>query len=321
MNFKNLLFKNIPALRKVVDQFTAIQPFTQEHLDLYLASTLLLAKKQKNQLDRRLGPADFDKIYASLDILTTNKLKELVNKSIDEQTVVIYNHIHDIRSNIEETNKSLDQVALDAIFEKVGFILSCKQSKILNSGDGVFVKTKQELTPGTVIAFYPGLVHLPEFTIQPSYLNTLLPDDDLFLMSRYDYTVIDGRTTSSVVDERNNHRPCQSNPYALAHKVNHPSSTSKANVLQVAYNFPGDPLELTAFPEQLRQYIPNKYAKDPTLFGTWDRSACMRTVALISIRPIADGEELYMDYRLNTSRELPSWYTPYNEEDASRRWR
>jgi hypothetical protein len=40
---------------------------------------------------------------------------------------------------------------------------------------------------------------------------------------------------------------------------------------QLMFDFPGDPWGLAVFPEQLQPYIPNMYAKKPTLIGTPDR--------------------------------------------------
>lgn len=64
------------------------------------------------------------------------------------------------------------------------------------------------------------------------------------------------------------HQPAtQPNPYALAHLCNHgggrgaAAAGSGSNVMAVAYNFPQDPLGWGGFPEELRPYIPNSYAK------------------------------------------------------------
>jgi len=164
---------------------------------------------------------------------------------------------------------------------------------------------------------YPGLVHLPEYTQKAGYLESLLPDDDLFLMSRMDGTLIDARTSFTP-----SHSPSlsSSNPYAMAHLINHPPVSCEPNVLQIAYDFPGDPLEIEQFPPDLQYLIPNQYAKPPTLLGTIDRSACMRGLVTIAVEPLSDGQELYMDYRLNPMAPVPDWYAHVNKEQASRRW-
>lgn len=64
---------------------------------------------------------------------------------------------------------------------------------------------------------------------------------------RYDKVVIDSRDA-----DKQNH-----NEYALAHLCNH----GGPNVMTVAYDFPQDPLGWGGFPEDLRPYIPNAFAK------------------------------------------------------------
>jgi hypothetical protein len=152
------------------------------------------------------------------------------------------------------------------------------------------------------------------------------------------------------------------NPYALAHMVNHPPPGRLPNVMQLSYDFPTDPfgklrecifismfmflvlmfvaaISLDDFPRHLRRYVPNVYAKKPTWYGTWDRSAFMRvrlfgqlfvhlqlriahlqTVVLLSMPRIKDGDELLVDYRLNPKAPRPEWYVPRDDEAAARRW-
>ena len=43
------------------------------------------------------------------------------------------------------------------------------------------------VTPGTILAIFPGKVHLPEYTTKKNYIDTLLPDEHFFLMKRYEY--------------------------------------------------------------------------------------------------------------------------------------
>ena len=198
--------------------------------------------------------------------------------------------------------------------ESIGFDLVRKQSGICNSGDGVFIRCQENriIPAGTVLGMFPGLVHLQEFTSQKDYVvKKLLPDNDLMLMARFDGHIIDGRTANE----------CAPNPYALAHLVNHVPPGGMPNVLQYPYDFAADPLGLVEFPKRLRKYIPNAYAKKPTLFGTIDRSAYMHSVILLAARPFEGGEELLMDYRLNPSAgALPKWYAHFDQESAKSRW-
>lgn len=180
------------------------------------------------------------------------------------------------------------------LMQKVGFWLECKPSKCNSSdsdngidsggggggegaGQGVFLRCAPGVTvpPGTLLALFPGLVHLPEYTTKTNYVQeNLLPDPHFMLMARLDNTVIDARTAAQ----------CPANPFALGHMVNHVPKGGMPNVQQYPYDFPADPLGYTAFPKDLRPFIPNSYFKAPTFLGTHDRSAMMRGAVLLAAR-------------------------------------
>lgn len=116
----------------------------------------------------------------------------------------------------------------------------------------------------------------------------------MFFHCRYDKVVIDGRRAAEVISPEHAEGI---NLYALGHMVNHGGldkvrvvalgawawrlraltdagcltgfllvscvrvCQDGVNVLTVAYDFPQDPLGFTAFPENLRPYIPNRYIK------------------------------------------------------------
>jgi hypothetical protein len=42
--------------------------------------------------------------------------------------------------------------------------------------------------------------------------------------------------------------------------------------------------------------------------------------ALVARRPIADGEEVLLDYRLSPHHPRPAWYVPQDELAEARRW-
>lgn len=48
---------------------------------------------------------------------------------------------------------------------------------------GVFIKG--EVVPGTVIALFPGIIHLAEFARGKDYMKSLMPDDNFNLLMRY----------------------------------------------------------------------------------------------------------------------------------------
>ena len=50
-----------------------------------------------------------------------------------------------------------------------------------------------------------------------------------------------------------------------------------------------------------------------------NRSAMMRTVVLLAARPLSNGDELCMDYRLNPKAgKLPDWYVAYGSEEKEK---
>ena len=79
------------------------------------------------------------------------------------------------------------------------------------------------------------------------------------------------------------------------------------------------------FPHELRPLIPHRLYSPISYIGQLEEglgvSCFMKTVVLVAAKHIHDGEELFMDYRLNPSApNLPSWYEPYDVEDAQNRW-
>jgi hypothetical protein len=47
----------------------------------------------------------------------------------------------------------------------------------------------------------------------------------------------------------------------------------------------------------------------------------MHGAVLLAARPIDDGEELLMDYRLSPQNTLPQWYQHHDEGQAEQRWK
>lgn len=92
---------------------------------------------------------------------------------------------------------------------------------------------------------------------------------------------------------------------------------------QVAFDFPSNLVSSGGFPEHLRKFIPNKYAREPSMMGRLAIGpfTLMPSVVLLTTRHLQDGDELLMDYRLDpASKSLPSWYEPYDLEEARNRW-
>merc|ERR1711871_1761275 len=189
------------------------------------------------------------------------------------------------------------------------FSLQVKKSTIESAGCGLFVMNKgprRFISPGTVIAIFPGHVHLLEYCSKLEYLEKLFPDSNFHLTRRQDGHLIDSRDINQL----------PSNPIALAHMVNHVPSGKHPNVIQIPFDFLADPWGTPGrdgFPKELRKYIPLRYAKPPTMLGTVDQRAYMHAMVLVTIRPLRNGDEIFMNYRLNANNpsDLPVWYAPY----------
>ncbi|TFJ87181.1 hypothetical protein NSK_001513 [Nannochloropsis salina CCMP1776] len=191
--------------------------------------------------------------------------------------------------------------------QDLGYTLCHGPSSIPSAGRGVFLEGRARI--GSLVGIYPGLVYLPEHLRKAEEVAELFPDPDIFLFQRYDKIVVDGRAAEKMPH----------NEYALAHLCNH----GKPNVMAVAYDFPQDPLGWGGFPHELRPYIPNAFARPRSLLGSPDQSALIQSVVLVATTDLEDGEELFLNYRLNPkhgSESLPPWYVPVDAKEDQRRW-
>ena len=72
------------------------------------------------------------------------------------------------------------------LLEKNNFLVEVKKSTIPLAGKGLFIHGSV-VHPGTVIALFPGKVHLPQYLTNEYVDSELLPDADFYLMGRYLY--------------------------------------------------------------------------------------------------------------------------------------
>ena len=314
-------------MKKVLNPFIGPPTITEKRAFDDFQKAALLCKCYEwysKQPTKNIEPTkkDVDNFCNEVDLMAEKSfysVRDYVQKSLHDQVTLMFQSINVYSESVESavlSRMNSNNKMSSSLSSTVGYELETRKSNIPNGGNGIFVK-QGRILPGTVVAFLPGYVHLTEYASKREYLDTLLPDDDQMLMGRYDGIVIDSRQIDKV----------PYNPYALAHLVNHVplniDKNSKPNVLQIAFDFQSDPLDLSDFfPHNLRKYIPNVYAKPPTFLGTFDRSACMQTVLLLAAKHLKEGEELYMDYRLRIDNakpeQIPSWYRQWGiEEDKN----
>ena len=201
----------------------------------------------------------------------------------------------------------------------VGFSIVALQSTAPTAGRGVFVDGYARA--GSLLGFFPGDVWPKEYLLHMKSAGIFEPDDNLQLSLRYDDILIDSRRSPyTVLDGGQN----VTNPFALAHVVNHPPRDVIPNCRTMMINFTHS---MGLDDPSLNKYIPNKYARNPMLLGakafeTGNEDVIIYGFALYAARDLCN-EELFYDYRLSpgpTGQNLPSWYHVYDEEQVQMRW-
>ena len=148
-------------------------------------------------------------------------------------------------------------------------------------------------------------------------LTKYFQQDPRHLLSmRYDDILIDSRKSPyTVLDDVN------SNAFAVAHIVNHPSELDEPNCSTLAIDFIDD-MKLDEL--DLLQFVPNQYKKKPMMFGPQavdTDSIRVHSMGLVALHDIKN-QELFYDYRLSpgTHKALPEWYHVFDEEAVRNRW-
>ncbi|KAM9980088.1 hypothetical protein ACTFIZ_006342 [Dictyostelium cf. discoideum] len=218
-----------------------------------------------------------------------------------------------------------------------GFRLHVRKSDINHEEAGYGVHIEGECVPGTVVAIYPGDTYDGD-----NIPSNVISEND-YMISRYDGTVIDGRSWNKRADElilkekffkklgtksSGTDLLCYKNPFAIGNFINHPpiiinkdatadgvlndtDQTKEPNVIAYSYNFRSN------FPNHLSHYIPNKTVTEHSIFN--DTSVLRRSLLLIAFKPIKN-QEIFLNYRFNPDLPYPNWYKQPDLEEAKRRW-
>lgn len=101
----------------------------------------------------------------------------------------MFNHIHETvedlgKNDIVLTPAEYQQQLLSQLLTKNKFILEIQKSTVPLAGNGLFLRGTV-VHPGTVVALFPGKVHLPQYLTNDYVDSELLPDQNFFLMGRY----------------------------------------------------------------------------------------------------------------------------------------
>ena len=170
-------------------------------------------------------------------------------------------------------------------------------------------------------------------------------EPNMYKIQRYDGTVINAAKMELL----------RNNVFAVAHKVNHPPATVKPNVMTCSFDFPRiddntvlsvkrEELDMLQrlylrvsksftrhdsktgiepfFTPRIAEFIPNTYWRKPSVLHSFmEEDVEVRSLVMVAVRDIADGEEIFVNYRFNPElQNLPSWYAPVDLDEDYQRW-
>jgi len=227
--------------------------------------------------------------------------------SIENHSIEKNNEYISILKNLFERlhNKSSQEtLPCHVIKDALGFSIHKKKSFISSAGTGVFVKDGI-VRKGSIVALYPGTVYYPS---EPLFFQSL---GNSFILQCVDGVMIDGKErglsckifrSCAARDVIGTYRFCDTswmtsqnlNPLAIGQYVNNANKEYPANVIY-------QELDITlSFPVHLLQFIPNINFNAPLLTREYgdekDDILVIRTVLLIALRDINEGEEIFSSY-------------------------
>ncbi|XP_049602584.1 SET domain-containing protein 9 [Syngnathus scovelli] len=181
----------------------------------------------------------------------------------------------------------------DAMFQSLGFCIDRKPSTLPHAGTGVFV-TRGLVPKGATVAMYPGTIYQ---AYEPILLQSIR---NPFVFRCIDGVLVDGndKGISKIVynscSGRDQMGPFTTNdttwltstpqnPLAVGQYVNNCSNEMPANVCYQEFDVSD------TFPVEFRHYLPNVNYSPRS-------QRPLRCVVLVSLRDIAEGEELFSNY-------------------------
>ena len=187
------------------------------------------------------------------------------------------------------------------IKQNLGYSVLALKTSIPNAGRGIFLDGTAR--PGSILAFFPGQVWPREYLLNPT------PEVlEHFSFARNPNFQVHFRGDDFVIDCRTSPYTVLENPWAVGHIANHAPHT-KSNVRAIGINF----FEKMQLGPNLWRYVPNEYAKPPTMMGgsILDRDVIeMHGMCLLNKRKALCNQEILFDYRFPWAQDdLPDWYT------------
>lgn len=153
------------------------------NLPLFQAAMLLRCYDFVHSSEARTYPtqSDVDAFERATIAMNNKALKSFVQEQINLQVYPIFEAVLEHQERLLAFREKPEE-AVRLLAEQLGYAPYVAESSIPGAGRGVFLRG--EACPGSVLLFFPGLVHLAEFTRKKGYLDALLPDPDLMLMKR-----------------------------------------------------------------------------------------------------------------------------------------
>ncbi|XP_057299670.1 SET domain-containing protein 9-like [Hydractinia symbiolongicarpus] len=210
------------------------------------------------------------------------------------------NHISTLLHFFEKLNTS-NVFPEETMMRELGFCIKRQRSSLINAGSGVIVASGR-IKQDTIVALYPGTVYYP---MEPIFFQSL---GNPFILKCIDGILIDGNNkgiskriyrSSAARDKIGPYLPCDtswlldklSNPLSIGQYINNATTDYPANVTYMELDIP------TNFPLHLLKYIPNIHFNNPVhLKQSQEESRYIRTVILLALRDITEGEELFSSY-------------------------
>ena len=264
---------------------------------------------------------DIQKLAAHMGITEENEssMVEMVSNHVLKQTIHL---LKDLHKNIKK----------DDNYHKHSLFELCLSTSLVgpNSGDGLFLKyggKKGRIDPGNIVAMYPGTSLYHEDLSFFGGIDKMFNEDEMnWFIHRSDGVLIDGlgkthelksqagtfsgsdggdTEGSALSDIMNKMERLQEygyrcaevkeNPFAIAHKANHPPVGARANVVAVAFDYKFDQMQ-----QECLDSVPTRHALLPKFL-------CPHGISFVASRHIGAGEEIYLDYSVSTETR-PEWY-------------
>jgi hypothetical protein len=183
---KTSSFKPTSLFQNILNELQNDKSLSQDQVDTCKGALLLKCHEWYKTHATQTPPQNIiNDIIQSIENTDKKTLKTEVQNLLNIQIEEMFNHIDSSTNALENTSPEIYTEELNnLLMHKIGFTLDVKKSGIKNADYGVFINGTY-ISPGTVVAIFPGRVHLPEF-LTDKYLDAhIFPDDHYYVMGRY----------------------------------------------------------------------------------------------------------------------------------------